>query len=270
MDSLRFKGFSFRYSSEDEPVKGNFNRHCHNMYEIIYIERGTGTFFVESTSYEVVPGSILIFRPREFHFFSVNEGATYARYVINFDEKNVMDASPMLLDIFNNRSLGSNNMFTDVDKSITDIFNGFLIEDKYNETEAAILAKCNLNKFLCVFHNTYLDKNKGDTNGNLINRIISYVNENISSTIRLEELAERFFISKYYLGHLFKKYTGLPAMEYIIRKRTVMAQQLISEGYQASRAAAMSGFNDYSSFYRAYTKYIGKRPSAENKSDNDV
>ena len=62
---------------------------------------------------------------------------------------------------------------------------------------------------------------------------------------------------------MFKKHTGLPVMEYIIRTRVVMAQQLILEGCQASTAATMCGFNDYSAFYRAYTKYIGSKPSGE-------
>ncbi len=104
---------------------------------------------------------------------------------------------------------------------------------------------------------------ENETGENLITRILNYINENISTQFRLEELADKFFISKYHLGHMFKKHTGLPVLEYIIRKCVVIAQQLISEGCSASTAAVMSGFNDYSAFYRAYTKYIGTKPSDE-------
>jgi AraC-like DNA-binding protein len=41
------------------------------------------------------------------------------------------------------------------------------------------------------------------------------------------------------------------------------AKQLIESGETASSAAYKVGFGDYSSFYRAYVKVIGRSPTAE-------
>jgi homocysteine S-methyltransferase len=41
-----------------------------------------------------------------------------------------------------------------------------------------------------------------------------------------------------------------------------LAKQLIEAGETASRAAYRVGFGDYSAFYRAYVKIVGKSPTA--------
>ena len=263
MEHIRFKGFYYHHTIDKKPSASLFTRHCHNMYEIIYIKRGDGTFFVEGPKYAIYPGCLLVFRPREFHYINVSEKTPYERLVVHFDENTVFENSALLLDIFNNRELGVKNIYPDIQQSVVQTFERISSCIALNEPERSIMAKLVLNELLVVLHNEFSSGVQGDIGGQLITKIVNYINENISQPFRLEELAERFFISKYHLGHMFKKYTGLPVMEYIIRKRVVMAQQLIAEGCQTSTAALMSGFNDYSAFYRAYTKYIGAKPSQE-------
>ena len=163
--------------------------------------------------------------------------------------------------MFDNRSLGSNNIFGDEDKTILNILtrldNYLFLEEK----ERITMSKLVLNELLIVLRNKYSLKLLNVTGEKLIVRIINYVNENLTSQICLEQLAKNFYISKYHLQHLFKKHTGIPVMEYIIRKRILKTQLLIDEGYKVSNAANMCGFNDYSSFYRAYVKHTGSKPS---------
>lgn len=233
------------------------------MYEIIYIKKGNGTFNVEGSQYTIYPGCLLVFRPREFHCINISSKSPYERLVVHFDESTVFENSALLLDLFNNRELGVNNIYPDIKQSIPLTFERISSCSELNEPERSIMAKLILNELLVVLHNEFATTPENETGEKLITCIVNYINENISTQFRLEELADKFFISKYHLGHMFKKHTGLPVMEYVIRKRVVMAQQLISEGCQASTAAAMCGFNDYSAFYRAYTKYIGTKPSRE-------
>ena len=73
-------------------------------------------------------------------------------------------------------------------------------------------------------------------------------------------LAEKFYISKYYLCRAFHKATGLTVHDYIRLKRLNLARELKAEGKSISEAAMMAGFTDYSSFYRAYLKEYGVSP----------
>ena len=94
-------------------------------------------------------------------------------------------------------------------------------------------------------------------------RVIRYLNSHIEHSINLDKLAKRFFVSKYHLCRAFKKHNGISVHGYLVQKRIIYAKQLIESSETASGAAYKVGFGDYSAFYRAYVKIVGKAPTAE-------
>ena len=99
--------------------------------------------------------------------------------------------------------------------------------------------------------------------GELGARVIKYLNEHIDKDVSLDKLAKRFFVSKYYLCRAFKKHNGISIHGYVNHKRVMYAKQLIESGETASAAAYRVGFGDYSAFYRAYIKLIGRSPTSQ-------
>ena len=93
-----------------------------------------------------------------------------------------------------------------------------------------------------------------------VTRIIWYLNQHLKENITLDQLSERFFISKHHLNKVFRKATGTTVFDYLLHKRITAAQQLLITGYSAQEAASQAGFGDYSSFYRAYTRINGHSP----------
>ena len=93
-------------------------------------------------------------------------------------------------------------------------------------------------------------------------RVAEYLNRNIERNLSLDKLARHFFISKYHLCRAFKSYSGISVHSYINHKRIMYAKQLIDSGVTASGAAEKVGFGDYSAFYRAYVKILGKSPTS--------
>ncbi len=59
---------------------------------------------------------------------------------------------------------------------------------------------------------------------------------------------------------LFKAQTGTTVHAYIRQKRLLTAARLLREGVPAARAAAESGFGDYSAFHRAFRESFGLNP----------
>ena len=94
-----------------------------------------------------------------------------------------------------------------------------------------------------------------------VEEIVRYLNAHLSEPITLDELSARFFISKYYLNTVFKKYTGTTVMNYVIHKRLAAARQSIRQGTPPTDAAQECGFGDYSAFFRAYKKLYAQSPS---------
>ena len=99
-----------------------------------------------------------------------------------------------------------------------------------------------------------------DTSNQKIQDILHYINEHLDSNLSVDELANRFYLSKYYLMHSFKKETGYTIGNYITTKRLFLARELIQKGSTISEACYACGFQHYSTFSRAYKKMFQTMP----------
>ena len=93
-----------------------------------------------------------------------------------------------------------------------------------------------------------------------IQQVLSYINENFINELSVDALAERVFLSKDHFMRLFKAQTGTTVYAYVRQKRLMHAARMIREGVPAAKAAADSGFGDYSAFHRAFKESFGISP----------
>ena len=95
-----------------------------------------------------------------------------------------------------------------------------------------------------------------------LSALLKYINLHINDNLSLDELAQRFSLSKFYLTRRFKELTGLSLHQFIVKKRLTKARYLISVGVDPYRAAVDAGFNNYSHFSRTFKSYFGQNPSS--------
>ena len=105
-----------------------------------------------------------------------------------------------------------------------------------------------ITEILYLINNIKLNPTK-DSAAPQLKEILSYINNNFTKNITLDELENQFFISKYHLCHVFPKATGLTVHQYITKKRLIYARELISSGKTISESAQLAGFNTYSSLH---------------------
>jgi AraC-like DNA-binding protein len=103
----------------------------------------------------------------------------------------------------------------------------------------------------------YISTNYADSK---VSEIIHYINEHLKEDLSVDTLASHFFLSRYYLMHVFKDETGYTIGNYITIKRLALAQSIIDAGKPIADAAEQSGFGTYSTFLRAYKKTYGTSP----------
>ena len=61
----------------------------------------------------------------------------------------------------------------------------------------------------------------------------------------------------------FREETGYTIPHYVTEKRLLLAQQLLEQGITPGEAALRCGYQEYSTFARAYKKQFGQTPSAK-------
>ena len=91
-------------------------------------------------------------------------------------------------------------------------------------------------------------------------KIVSYINSNYTDDISLDLLTDMFYINKSTLSKDFKNYTSHTIHNYLVLKRVSVAKQEMAEGVSPSQVYLLTGFKDYSTFYRTFQRTEGMSP----------
>lgn len=94
----------------------------------------------------------------------------------------------------------------------------------------------------------------------LLDRVLSYIEENLSGHITLADTAKRFYVSESTVSHTFKERTGASFYRYVTQRRLISAKTQILDGIALEEVAQQVGFRDYSGFYRAFRQEFGISP----------
>ncbi|AFK85528.1 MULTISPECIES: AraC family transcriptional regulator [Thermoanaerobacterium] len=249
------------HSKDQSPYKMD-EIHYHDCFELIFFLSNNVTYFIKDKLYNIKKYDLLFISPFELHRVTDTGEKYYERIVINLS-KEYFDSS-----ISGTKAV---NFFTTVSSKISlnnaeinNIFLSLLHEKQLNDEFSKERVKL-LVKELFILLNREVENYNMQTDSNVSNErilsIISYINDNYMDNITLSSLAEKFYISPYYLGHLFKKVTGFTIIKYLNKKRISVAQQLLATGkYKISTVCEMVGYNNLTSFSRTFKAVSGVSP----------
>ena len=96
----------------------------------------------------------------------------------------------------------------------------------------------------------------------MIQKSLDYIEANLKTEITAAELAEMAGFSLFHYYRLFQQATGLPVMQYILRRRLLHGAYAMKQGATKVDAALMFGFDTYAGFYKAFCREFGSTPSA--------
>lgn len=126
---------------------------------------------------------------------------------------------------------------------------------------------------LIDYHNKQLEeeqlKNVNDTEKlPHIKKAITYITDNFTSKIKINELADHVGVNRSYLASSFKRATGYSPKEYLICLRMEKAKSLLEKtDLQINAIANSAGYTDQLAFSRMFKEYTGVSPKTfrENK-----
>ena len=96
----------------------------------------------------------------------------------------------------------------------------------------------------------------------IIQTSLDYIEQNLQTEITAAELAEQAGFSVFHYYRRFQKATGLPVMQYILRRRLLHGAYAIRQGDGKTDTALRFGFDTYAGFYKAFCREFGATPSA--------
>lgn len=91
-----------------------------------------------------------------------------------------------------------------------------------------------------------------------LKNVLHYLDKHYTEEISLDDLAERFYISKYYLSREFKKEFGTTIIQYILTKKITNAKELLRySNASIEDIAQLCGIDDASYFNKVFRKMEG-------------
>ncbi|MBE6051119.1 MAG: helix-turn-helix domain-containing protein [Clostridium sp.] len=262
---------NFKLFHLKDKIDLEFDFHYHDFNKIIIFLSGDVTYIIEGKSYKLKPWDILFVNNHDIHKPIIDTTKTYERIIIWINSDFLKSLNYENCDLSNCFKLVNQKRFNlvrlnnDFQKELKDLIyllESSLVSEEFGSKLLSDSLFIQLIIYLNRIHieNKYIKDDSAFTYNKEIDKILNYINDNLSNDLSIETLSQKFYISRYYLMHKFKKETGYTLHNYILSKRLFKAKELIKNGIPVTKASMQCGFNDYSSFLRSFKKTFNCSP----------
>lgn len=253
--------------------------HWHSYFEITYVKKGRGNYFVNGQEYTMDEGDIIIFNNVEPHGWKLLAEDMHLVVMVFSPEfvaekLSVFDSEYLKPFVergsnFKNRIGKEEPVSHEIRKSIREIYQ----EWEERKEGYPLMIKANVLRILTMLIRAYQDEDKS---GEMLNekknamkrleRAFAYIDAHYCDKITLDEVAASAYMSSNYFSSYFRKVANISFSDYVTRLRIMHARELLRDTDKSVMEIAMEcGFNNISNFYRLYKKHVGKPPREDKK-----
>ena len=241
--------------------------HFHDFDKLVVLIAGRVDYAVEDKTYALRPWELLLIPHHTIHKALIDKKEPYERIILYLN-RHYFDAlmpDAHLTDCFDRAGRSGEHLLLPDEKqreSLRDTLHTYEAERSSTEFGAEAMADALMIRLLIGINRV----SAAAPGGNLrprdakIEAALSYINEHLAEDLSVELLAEKVYLSRFHFMRLFKENTGSTVHAYIRQKRLLYAAKLIRSGTNANKAAADSGFSDYSAFHRAFRECFSVNP----------
>lgn len=244
--------------------------HFHEFDKVVLLISGKVDYAVENENYALKPWDVLLVKHHCIHKALIDKTEPYERIIIYLDGKYFDRTVPSvrLMDCFEQADKNSHYLFSPDEtqrRELEEMISAYEKAAADSRFGHEAMRELCIAQLLIHINRIVSDANDAEDSAEAgydpkIQRVLSYINENITVELSVDTLADLVYLSKYHFMRLFKAQTGTTVHAYIRQKRLLYAARLIRAGIPVSQAAAEAGFSDYSTFHRAFKESFGIAP----------
>lgn len=260
------KPFFCRYTE----LPMSYERHTHNVHEMLYIASGNVRVQIGSVSYDGEAGDLFVISRLEEHSTVLGSGF-YRRYTLQLTgawlDHTLEDAR--LKSLFLRRPAGFCHRLSDTGRELEPYFR-FMAEEEESApafvgiSQAALFCRMMV---LCYRQNPERFPLPATTPAGPVLEAQRYIDAHFMEDLTLDDLARHAYLSPSYLSHAFREWTGSSPKQYILLSRIALARELLSStDLSVAAVASRCGFGDVSNFIRSFKKETGTTPGQYRRS----
>jgi AraC-like DNA-binding protein len=243
--------------------------HHHDFFEIYFLIEGRVSSQIEGRNYDLKPGDVVLMNSSELHQTIIHDlDKPYERIILwlnrNFLRSLSTDLSDLALCFEGPQHRNIIRTDPDSQQYIRGLLNKLLGLKHYTGFGLDLYPRTYLVELL-LFLNDEITQVKQRPRievrkNRLIDSVIEHINRHIDEEIKIDDLTEVFFLSKFHLCREFKNQTGTTLHRYIIQKKLILAKELILKNLPITEVYQRAGFGDYSNFFRAFRNEYNLTP----------
>lgn len=260
---------TFQVSHRKAPRHHMPSSHFHGTYEFYYLMSGKREFFIQDRTISIDEGDIVIIAPNILHRTTNNaEQPKHERLIINVHETLfASDTSrrEALRPLFEQDYLIVRESLRD--RTSIESLSRVLLQEIHEERSGFELFAETLATQLLLTCCRYVQQHAIEAPQSpspmhdRISEIVRYINDRYMEELSLRSVADRFYISPYYLSRSFKESTGFSFVEYINNVRIKEAKKLLEHtSMKANLIAGKVGFGSVTHFGRVFKAVTGVAP----------
>ena len=230
-------------------------------YQLLYIVKGRGEFANQTTSYDIVKGTLVLLRPGVWHSYKPSKNEGWTEYFIGFSGEMADKAIEKLFaedeQIFN---IGLKQEMVDLYQRAIEV----AAEDRPSAQQLLCGIVMHLLGNLSYIAHSAIT---ADSMDQIIEQAKAIMQEKASQNIDLDMLAEQLNVSYSWFRKVFREYTGYPPAKYFMLVKLRRAQYLLVNTQESIKEIAFSlGFKSPEHFYTTFKRVMGLTPSIYRKS----
>ena len=255
--NIKTKNYVFNHLIYDNSIDKHFAQHSHALCEMIYILNGEVDYIIEDRRYRAKKHDFILIKPYTYHYFTIKSNADYEKIGILFDTDHLQIDPSIIRQHIELLDCKKYPIIDTIFQKLDFYYNNFS-KEVFLELFFALIKEI-------VFNLSLIDEQTTPPQYHtpILSPILEYINANLFTINRLEDISSALNISTSYLKSIFKKELKIQPKRYINEKKLLTARQLISSGVKATVASEQCGFLNYSTFYRLYHDFFGISPSED-------
>jgi AraC-like DNA-binding protein/mannose-6-phosphate isomerase-like protein (cupin superfamily) len=227
--------------------------HSHSFLEVLFIKSGEGTFNINGGNRQVMSGDLVIYNAGDTHHEKSHTENPLEMYFFATRNINLTGLNENCLipdDADNIIHTGDN--YALFDRYFSDLITESS-SDHYFSNEIAELVTHTL--LLLILRTQTHDSEKYVKTNELFNKAKTFIDTHYAEISDADDLYKNVYVSKYYLIHLFKKYTDKTPMQYILQKKIDIAKKLLSTtAIPVYGIALRCGYEDSNYFCKVFKR----------------
>ena len=228
-----------------------------NALLILYTLRGKGRLTYGGKTYSLPPASLVFLDCRKWHDYRADSPDGWSYRFLHFDGEGVQ---------FYKRQL--ENKFTVLRPRDTTQIDRYFAEIDRLTGDDSLMAVARRSNMVVSILWRLLEQHTAAVASSVnlrsdMREVREYIQSHLDEDLSLEQLLSVVHLSKYHFVRIFKESFGVTPGKYILRSRMSTARRLlVTTALPVYEIAAMVGFSDPASFYRAFREIEGVSPGS--------